>query len=302
MKRLLITGATGMLGACLARRWKDTFEIYATGLRKTPEANYAFSNYRSFDLANSDYRSLIQWSQPDFIIHCAALTDADYCEKHPNEAMEINGESVSKFLLAAPHARLVFISSDAVYGQKTAPFSEKNETSPCNVYGRSKLLGEKYLTETFGNRHCIVRTTLIGKAETPEHQSLTEWIVGSLKKGKAITLFDDVYFTPISIWHVAEALDWLLTQHSFPQVLNIAGKERITKYQFGMGLARSLSLNTNLIKKGVLQDGVLQAARVSDQSLDSTLFETLSNLSAPTVADSIDVLFEHFEMGQVKNA
>ena len=86
-KKILITGASGMLGAYLVKKWQHSFDIYATG-RFPFKENYA-KKYLRFDLASESYDKLLEWSKPDIIVHCAAITNLDYCENHPQLLVQV---------------------------------------------------------------------------------------------------------------------------------------------------------------------------------------------------------------------
>ena len=77
MKNILITGASGMLGATLANYFRD-FNIFGTADSEYKKANF---NYKKFNLLSENYNDLIDWSKPDIIIHCAAITNGNLCER-----------------------------------------------------------------------------------------------------------------------------------------------------------------------------------------------------------------------------
>ena len=160
MKRVLITGASGMLGATLVKLWLKKYNIYATS--RSNFSNNTAKNYKIFDLKSEKYVELIGWAHPEIIIHCAAITNVDYCEENSEEAMIINGESVRKLIDSAPNAKLVFISTDAVFPCQTHLANENSLTEPENIYGRSKEYGESFIKNSLKNS-CIVRTTIVGK-------------------------------------------------------------------------------------------------------------------------------------------
>jgi len=295
-KKILITGASGMLGAYLALLWSTSkkYDIFATGKSFfSPNSSYAF---KQFDLQEKTYRQLSHWTNPDIIIHCAALTNMDYCEKNKKEAMLINGESVRKLNDVFPNAKLIFLSTDAVLPVNFHLATERISTNPSTVYGKSKELGEKYLQAKTKNG-LIIRTTIVGKNLNCQKQSFVEWIVYSLKKKKEITLFEDVLFTPITIWHFASELEWLIENQDktlMPNILHIAGSELTSKYDFGFRLCKKLNLDNSLMKKGQLNDMKSNVSRSHDQSLDISLYESLSQRKLPDVPDTIQLLVGHF--------
>jgi len=229
MKRVLITGASGMLGATLVKLWSTKYNIFATG-HSDFHGNPA-KNYKVFNLKSKDYAELINWSHPETIIHCAAITNVDYCEENPKETMIINGESVRKLIDSTPNAKLIFISTDAVFPCQTHLANENSLTGPENIYGKSKEYGESFIKNTLKNS-CIVRTTIVGKNINIYKQGFVEWIINSIRRGNQITLFNDVFFTPISIWHLTDELEWIMNNH-VPRILHVSGSESTTKYEFG---------------------------------------------------------------------
>ena len=87
MKRILVTGASGMLGSTLAIDLSKSHKVFASG-----NSNMNFPvNYKIFDLSNESYKELIDWSKPELIIHCAALTNGNFCQNNPFDAFNING-------------------------------------------------------------------------------------------------------------------------------------------------------------------------------------------------------------------
>lgn len=293
MKKILITGASGMLGATLVSIWQDKYTIFATGGSDFP-VNPA-RNYKVFDLSQDYYDDLAKFFNPEYIIHCAAMTNVEMCEKLPQRAMNINGESVKKFLHAFPKSKLVFISSDKVFSN-THLATERNIVNPSTVYGKSKVLGEKYILQS-PIQSMIIRTTIVGKnINKNKNSSLAEWIVNSLLQKKRITLFSDVIFTPISIWHFASELVWLIEHDIFSnnKIMNISGADIISKYAFGYMLSKNLKLDTDLISKGSILKSKLKINKLKDLTLDSTKYQTLSGRNLPTSAETISMLVKNF--------
>jgi len=93
--KILITGATGMLGSYLIKYLRKQYEVYATGRTKCESLGVP---YMPFDLSDGDYRLLINWSNPDLIIHSGALTNGNYCQNNPEETFKVNALSVQKII------------------------------------------------------------------------------------------------------------------------------------------------------------------------------------------------------------
>ena len=289
--RILITGASGMLGATLVNKWMDKFDVYATDMENFTD-NPA-KNFQTFDLLNKSYDILMDWANPDIVVHCAAITNVDYCEDNPEQTMAVNGESVNKFLQLLSDTRLIFISSDAVFSNEIHLATEKDEKSPENVYGMSKDLGEKYIQNT-RKPHVVIRTTIVGKNINPSYHGFLEWIVNSVKNGKEITLFDDALFTPITIWRLADELEWIM-ENDAAGIIHIAGKEPVSKYDFGRIICERLGLDTSLILRGSIDAVAFKAKRSKDQTMDSGHYQELTGRTLPTITETVDMIIQHFE-------
>lgn len=290
MKRILITGASGMLGATLVKLWSSKYNIFATS-RSNFSDNTA-KNYKIFDLKSEKYEELIEWAHPETIVHCAAITNVDYCEENPEEAMIINGETARKLIDSAPNAKLIFISTDAVFPCQVHLANENSTTGPENNYGRSKEYGESFIKNSL-KKSCIVRTTIVGKNINTYKQGFVEWIINSIKKGNHIALFNDVFFTPISIWHLADELEWIMN-NDVPRILHVSGSESTTKYEFGYRLCKKMGLNILLIESGSINDVKFKAKRAKDQTLDSSIYISLSKHKLPNLEENIEILMRYF--------
>ena len=179
-----------MLGATLAKMWKDRFDVFSTA--KENYAENTVKNFMPFDLLNKSYDTLMNWARPDVIIHCAAITNVDYCENHPEQALAVNAESVKLFLKSDPEVKLIFISSDAVFPDGLHLATVNDKTAPENIYGKSKEAGEIAIQNS-GKQHLVVRTTIVGKNINPVSKGFVEWIITSVNDGNVITLLSLIH-------------------------------------------------------------------------------------------------------------
>ncbi len=287
---ILITGASGMLGAAIAKEWINKYRIYGTA-RTNYEGN-TLDKFFNYDLSNDSYKELFDWVRPDIIIHCGAITDVDLCEKHPEIAMAINGLSVKKILKYSGNAKLIFISSDAVFNEKTKASTEEDKAEPVNVYGKSKLLGENELLNS-NNEGVIIRTTIVGRNVNLGKNSFLEWIIESLINNKKINLFEDVLFTPITIWDLIDELDWII-DNSITGVFHIACTESISKYEFGLRICEKLNLDTSLINKISIDKVSFNAKRPKNQSLDVSYYKKISQRELPNINKTINSIITNY--------
>src|SRR5579864_1634704 len=148
--KVLILGATGLLGKALVREWADD-EVEAMGSRDVDIRDAA------------KVRESVENARPDWIVLAAAYTDVDGCESHRELAFSVNRDGAVNVAKAARQAgaRLIFLSSDYVFdGQKTSPYEVDDERNPQSVYGHSKAEAEIKLLEILPHC-CIVRTSWV---------------------------------------------------------------------------------------------------------------------------------------------
>lgn len=148
--KVLILGATGLLGKALVREWTGD-EVRAMGSR-------------DLDIRDSAKVSdVVGKFRPDWIVLAAAYTDVDGCESHSELAFSVNHDGAVNVADAAREAgaKIVFLSSDYVFdGKKTAPYEVDDKRNPQSVYGHSKAEAEIRLLEILPNC-CIARTSWV---------------------------------------------------------------------------------------------------------------------------------------------
>jgi len=288
--RLLITGASGMLGATLVKNYQEKYDVYATS--RTDFLGNTSKNFLKFDLLEKSYDKLIDWSAPDIILHCGAITDLDYSEVEKKITTAVNANSVKKFLGYGSDLRVILISSDAVFPDKIKMAKETDQPMPQNVYGRSKEIAEKYILRN-GNHNLAIRTTIIGKNINKKKVGFLEWIINSINNEKKITLFDDVFFTPITIWNLSDELEWIIN-NKISGLLHISCNEEISKYDLGLKICEKMGLDNSLIVRGSIDDFYFNAKRSKDQTLDSTYYKSISNRGNISVEDIVNTIAQHF--------
>ncbi len=199
--KILVTGASGMLGRCLAARLSKKHEV--TGVSKSGRAGTV-----AVDLSQEDrIRGLFGSGSFGAVIHTAAYSDVDGCERDPQLAYDSN-VLASRYLAAACGEKkipLVYVSTDYVFdGKRGSPYGERDLTLPINIYGMTKLGGE-YEVRLHAPLAAIVRTSWLFGPENPKN--FVNWVVAQLLKEKKADVLDDQQDSPTYVADLSEALE-----------------------------------------------------------------------------------------------
>ncbi len=172
MKKLLVTGASGFLGWNICRTAKKEWKTFGTLF--TRQCEIADVNIRKVDLTDSGkLKKLFQEIQPDAVIHTAAQTGPNTCQRNRAESQKINVVSSINIagLCADYSVPCVFTSTDLVFNGLNAPYSEDDLVSPVSVYGEQKVLAEEGMLERYPNVAVCRMPLMFGVAKT-EPQTL----------------------------------------------------------------------------------------------------------------------------------
>ncbi len=266
MSRLLVTGASGLLGANLLLAARASHQLIAASHRQRIDLSGA--ECVQIDLTEPGAaEGLIRAVRPDYVVHCAAWTDVDGCEENPAQAQRLNADVAGWLAEACARSgtRLIHISTDAVFDGEQGNYSEDDRPLPVNVYGATKLRGEQAVLAAHPSA-TVVRTNLFGWNAQPK-LSLAEWFLDRLRRGEPCTGFTDVSVSPLAAHDLSACLLALLPI-PFAGVLHVAGSEAVSKYEFGCLVAERFGLQADLIRPGLVDASGLRARRPHRLTLD----------------------------------
>ncbi|MBQ2645260.1 dTDP-4-dehydrorhamnose reductase [bacterium] len=234
MKKVLVTGAKGMLGHDLCPTLEDAgFEVIETDV----------NNLDITDL--EQVQNVLDTQKPDAVVHCAAYTNVNKAEEDIDTAMKINAtgtENLAK-ICAKLDIPIFYISTDYVFdGTKKEPYLPYDKTNPINAYGLTKLKGEEAVL-----KHCkkyyITRTSwlygLHGK-------NFVETMI-SLADKPEIKVVDDQTGCPTWTQELSDGITTLLTEEAPYGIYHICGSGKTTWYGFAKEIFELAGLNVNLV-------------------------------------------------------
>ena len=228
MKRLFITGGSGFVGGHLLSQAQHEWDVFTT-FHSRP-LSFPGVAYLKLDLAmEKQIQNIVEKVQPDVIIHAAAWSDLDGCEKDPERAFHINATATEILgeLSSRMSCRMIYISTDMVFNGEKGDYIESDETRPISVYGKTKLAGEKFVKSVCSN-YVVARSALIYGSPVTGSNSFSERILARVQKGEKISLFTDQFRTPVLVQNLAQAL-LELAGHTFVGTLHLGGATKVNR-------------------------------------------------------------------------
>lgn len=284
--RILVTGASGLLGANLALLARAR-GMAVTALHGRHPFQAEGIESRPLELADeASIGAALDEARPRWVVHCAAATGVDWCEDHPDEAERINAAASGALARAAARvgARLAYVSTDSVFDGERGGYTEDDDPAPLNAYARSKLWGEHRVREALPGA-LVLRTNLYGWNAQPR-QSLGEWVLGRLEAGAPFPGFFDVVFAPLLANDLAGMVLGLLERGTYG-TLHLAASDAVSKYDFARAVAEEFGHDPDLVTPARAADAAFRAPRPRDTSLDATRAAAALGRSMPTVRQGL---------------
>jgi dTDP-4-dehydrorhamnose reductase len=289
-KRILVTGANGMLGQRTIHyyRQNDSLEILGTSVEDKPV--FSGVDYISCDLAIRDkIKKLVSDFCPDFIINTAAFTNVDLSEIERESAWKINVKGVEYLAEVARviDAHIIQISSDYIFDGTNGPYSENDKPNPLGYYGRTKLASENAL-KISGAIHTILRTNVLyGIADS--RPDFVRWVVKSVRDGKHINIVTDQVNNPTYIDDLVQAINEVI-EFKKQGVYNIGGREFLSRFEFCELIADVFKLNKKMIKPILTEQLNQQAKRPLKSGLLTLKSETELGYKPHKIGEALSLM------------
>lgn len=292
--KIVVTGASGLLGATCLAEWRSQHQIHGTYL--THPIKMEAVSCKPIDLSQGQHlKSYLDEISPQIIVHTAAATNIDACEKDHALAYKSNVEATKNLAeYAGKHGLiLVHISTDAFFDGDRY-FTEEDLPHPVNYYGETKLLAEEEVRKNCPH-HLIIRTNLYGW-NYQDKQSLAEWMLINLAQNRPIPLVHDVIYTPILTNRLARAALQLLEKKA-TGTFNIAGTRGLSKLEFGQALCKIFNLSPKAILPSSVKDLKLEAKRANSMPLSTEKFRKLLPGALASIEEDLELFKELYFQG-----
>jgi len=299
-KKLLITGVSGMLGSNLAYYFRDEYEI--VGLYHHNEILIDRVETNQCDLSKEDeIEEVFNLYSPDIIIHCASLTNVDYCEINQERTYQVNVAATRNLVKRSQNSKFIYISSDSAYEGVKGDYRESEISDiQMNYYGKTKLEGEKSVNQL--DNALVLRTNIFGW-NYQEKESIGEWIVNKLTADQEINGFKDARFSSIYTMEFARIIS-ILIKNDICGTYNCASADSVSKYDFAVKIAQKFGLKEALVKPISIDTFPFKAKRGKNLSLNIDKIKKTINYNMPDMDYSIDQFYRDYRSGlplKIKN-
>ena len=290
--KILVTGTSGLLGINLSLQMIETHTI--VGIDRNKLTGTPFEIVKADLLETGVCSRLLDEVRPDAVIHTAANAIIDACESDPEGARQINAEFPGQLaeLCAKRNVRLIHISTDAIFdGMKDGIYTEDDIPNPLGVYAQTKLEGENAVLSVNPDA-AVARVNFFGWSLSGK-RSLSEFFINHLNAGKPCKGFIDAWFCAIFVADLADILVRML-EKGLSGLYHAVGSEALTKYEFGVKLARQFGFDEGLIHPISVEDSGLKAKRSRNLRLSVHKLSTDLGIEIPGVSTGIRKFYTQY--------
>ena len=293
--KILVTGASGLLGLNLSLMMTGTHTII--GVDRSKLANTPFELVQADLLEPGAFSRTIDAAQPDAVIHTAALANLEACEEDPGEARRLNADFPGDLaeVCASRAVPLVHISTDSVFdGTKHGVYTEADIPNPPGVYSATKLQGERNVLSAYPEA-VVARVNFFGWSLSGT-RSLSEFFYNHLTAGNQVNGFTDIWFCTMFVGDLAATLIQVL-EKGLSGLYHVVGSEAITKYEFGLRIARQFGFDEDLVQPISVEESGLIARRSHNLRLSVHKLSTDLGIEIPGVSTGIEKFYTQLQQG-----
>ncbi|HEY7063240.1 MAG TPA: dTDP-4-dehydrorhamnose reductase [Chloroflexota bacterium] len=248
--RILVTGSNGLLGTKLLEAMLGRAGLEPLAASRGPCANAYLGGFPYYPLDVTDagrVDAVMREARPDAVVHTAAMTDVDGCERAPDAARAINVEGTANVADACARAgaRLVHLSTEYVFDGREGPYSEDDATNPLGVYARTKLASEQAVAARCP-RWAVARTTVLFGFAPHVRPNFVLWLLDQLGQGRRVRVVDDQVGSPTLADNLATMVLALATDGA-QGIYHTVGASRLDRHSLARLAAATFGLDADLV-------------------------------------------------------
>jgi dTDP-4-dehydrorhamnose reductase len=291
MKKILVTGGSGLLGQYLNISLTRKFELF-TIFWRNPGNCPDYDSARVNILDENELKIIFQGVNPDVVIHTAAITTPIQRENQSTkDYFDLNVTTTKNIasLCEAHNSKLIYISTDLVYaGYRGSFLREDAKLIPASLYAETKLVGENKVKE-FTDNYLILRTALLYGFGLNHSKCHFHFMFDELRNKRPVKLFTDQFRTPISLQDATRTVVELAQMDVKSETINVGGTERVSRYEMGEMLCSTAGFDKNLLHK-ITMDDVTNFPKVEDVSLNTEKLSALGFKTRSIQENIIDII------------
>jgi len=271
-KNIVITGITGLLGSTLKKVLQQQYNVY--DIEVDIADSEAVKNYK------------IQ-GNIDWVIHTAAMTNVNQCEKEQQLCREVNvdGTKNVRDLAQKYGAKLLYISTVSVFSGEEGNYKETDAPSPKNFYNVTKHEGEKAVLSY--EKGLVLRINIIGvHPDGSRGQNFFEWLVDSVKANKDMKLFTDAMVNPLSNWTIAEFIENIIEKEPPERILHVGSSTVLSKADIGKIVMEKFKYSGRVEYASI--DSLAGAVRPKQMWLNTDYTSEKMNWKMPSLESEIE--------------
>jgi len=294
MKRVLVIGASGLLGQYVAMEAsRRGHEVLGTFHHNGIEG-FRFSVLKLDITRREEVDGVVDGFEPDWVVLASAMTDVDGCQRYPDRAFSVNVEGTFNVASACRSAgvKLLYLSTDYVFnGTKGGFYTEEDIPDPQSIYAQTKYEGESVtLDASQDNLVCRV-SVLFGWNRVSGKHNFVTWLIEALEAGRTVSLFADQRVSPTYAPACSRALIDLLDSGAHG-IFHTSGRDCVSRYGMGAVVASVFGLDTSLIRESSMDEAHWLAPRPRRSCLDVRKAEAWLNRSLSTLQPSLEEMRE----------
>jgi dTDP-4-dehydrorhamnose reductase len=248
-QRVAVTGASGLLGRALVPLLGQQGYQVIAGVHSTAVHVSDHVTTVSLDLLNADsIREFVRAAAADWLIHAAALTDVDGCEKEPSFAEAIHATATEHLMAAvgASSTRVLYISTDYIFDGFDGPYDEDATPAPISVYGRTKLAGERAV-QAAGDQHTIIRAGSFLGVGSPQRPTFAESMLRRMRDEPPLVVPIDQRASVTPVDYLAAAIIEIgASGHN--GIWHVPGTEIVSRYELASKIAQLFGLDAGVVR------------------------------------------------------